>query len=80
MADGKKTKKTKTTKKEEKNYEFTVADGNFTFKVKNPKGVAAYSIGGQYPVISHTADGTRRLSRKEVIAWCIKVANEAGRL
>jgi len=66
--------------KEKKNYEFTTADGKFNFKVLNPKGVAAYSIGGPYPIYTHTADGTKKLTRKQAIEWCIKVATEAGRL
>lgn len=66
--------------KEIKNYEFTVVDGNFRFKVLKPKGTGAYSICGVYPVVHQMENGIRRLTRKETIAWCIKVANEAGRL
>ena len=80
MADGKKTKTTKKTKKEQKNYEFTTADGKFNFRVIKPNGVKGYSISGFYPVISQTETGLRKLSRKEVIAWCLKVAHEDGRL
>lgn len=66
--------------KEIKNYEFTTADGNFHFRVIKPNGVKGYSISGPYPIIHQTETGLRRLTKKEAIAWCIKIANEAGRL
>ena len=66
--------------KEKKNYEFKTADGRFNFKVLKTADGKPYSIGGFYPIVCQTATGVRKLSKKEAIAWCIKQANEDGKL
>ena len=66
--------------KTKKNYEFTTADGMFNFRVIKPNGIKGYSISGPYPVVKMVDGIVRKLSRKEVIDWCLKEAHESGRL